>query len=158
MTKYFTAPVINDTEKEKRQTTYLEALGTLNYLEIIKGQFLPEPRECPKCKYVETILKEKMTDVSIAVEMLLDAYCNRFDIAVLISADTDLVPPITAIKKKFDNKRIVVFFPPQRFSDHLQDVAHKSLHIGRTHLRDSVFPDRVIREDRYVLERPVTWV
>ena len=157
MTKYFTAIVINDTEKQARQTRYLEALETLNYFKVFKGEFLPEPRECPNCKCIENIPKEKMTDVNIAVEMLSDAYCNSFDIALLISADTDFVPVVEAIRNNFDKKRIIICFPPKRFSDHLKDIAHAYYHIGKSHFARSLLPPKVTRDDGYILECPATW-
>jgi hypothetical protein len=39
--------------------------------------------------------------------MVEDAYENRFDIAYIVSCDTDIVPVITLIKKKFPDKIIV---------------------------------------------------
>src|ERR1039457_3467198 len=41
---------------------------------------------------------------------------GHFDSAVLISADSDLVPAISAVRRLFPAKRIVVAFPPERFS------------------------------------------
>jgi len=157
MTKYFTAPVINNKRKEEQQTTYLEALETLNYLEIFRGHFLPEPEKCPKCQHGYYIPKEKMTDVNIAVQMLLDAYDNRFNTALLITADTDLVPVIEAIKSRYSDKRIIVCFPPKRISDHLKDVAHGYIHINNGHLGKSLFPPKVTRGDGYPLTKPSAW-
>jgi uncharacterized LabA/DUF88 family protein len=54
----------------------------------------------------------KMTDVNIAVEMLVDAYNNTFDTALLISADSDLTAPLVAIRNLFPGKRVIVAFPP----------------------------------------------
>lgn len=42
---------------------------------------------------------EKGVDVQIAVDLLGDAYDNIYDVAVLISSDTDLIPAIKKIKK-----------------------------------------------------------
>jgi uncharacterized LabA/DUF88 family protein len=159
MTKYFTAIVINDMGKQQRQTRYIEALETLNYFQVFRGEFLSgEPQECPRCKYIIESPKEKMTDVSIAVEMLSDAYHNNFDVALLISADTDFVPVIKIIKHDYSNKRIVVCFPPERFSDHLKDIAHAYYHIGKGHFARSLLPPKVTRDDGFILERPATWI
>jgi len=48
-----------------------------------------------------TVNNEKMTDVNIATNMMIDAYTNAFDIAYVISGDSDLVPPIRAIRAHF---------------------------------------------------------
>ncbi|MGH9629467.1 MAG: NYN domain-containing protein [Bryobacteraceae bacterium] len=42
---------------------------------------------------------EKMTDVNIAVELLQDAFQGAFDTAILISADSDLIAPIAAVRR-----------------------------------------------------------
>jgi uncharacterized LabA/DUF88 family protein len=46
------------------------------------------------------IYKEKGTDVKIAVDLILGAIDNIYDIAILISSDTDLIPAIRYIKYK----------------------------------------------------------
>ena len=42
---------------------------------------------------------EKGVDVKIAVDLLIGAYENKYDIAILISSDTDLIPAIKKIKQ-----------------------------------------------------------
>ena len=49
--------------------------------------------------------KEKMTDVNIATEMLQDAFLDKYDMAMLISGDSDLIPPIRAIHNNFKKKK-----------------------------------------------------
>ena len=159
-TKYFTARITDAPNKEKRQTTYIEALETLrdfNDFEIYYGHYRKDPYECPHCRCVYKVPHEKMTDVNIATEMLLDASNDKFDKALLISADSDLVPPIKAIRNKYAEKGIVVAFPPGRYSADLESIASSSLHINRAKLAQSRFPDRVKKADGFVLERPQEW-
>jgi uncharacterized LabA/DUF88 family protein len=94
---------------------------------------------------------------NIAVEIMSDAYQDMFDVALLISADSDLTAPVLAIKNLFPDKRIVVAFPPQRHSAQLQRLAHGSLQIGRATLAKSVFPDKVHKPDGFILEKPAEW-
>jgi uncharacterized LabA/DUF88 family protein len=98
-----------------------------------------------------------MTDVNIATEMLLDAFNNRFDKALLVSADSDLVPPVKAIREKYPDKGIVMAFPPRRYSADLQTVASASLYINRADLSQSRFPPKVTKADGFVLECPPQW-
>ena len=49
--------------------------------------------------------REKGVDVKIATDMLIGAYDNHYDVAILISSDTDLIPAIKYIhylKKKVE--------------------------------------------------------
>lgn len=157
MTKYFTARVIGEPDKQKRQSTYIEALETLSNLKIFYGKYQLNPRECPNCGFKDKVPNEKMTDVNIAVEMLSDAINDEFDVALLLSADSDLVPPVRAIKNTFTQKRIVVAFPPKRSSVELENIAHASLRIGRANFARSVFPDKVRKADGFILQRPTAW-
>lgn len=50
------------------------------------------------------VFQEKGVDVHIAVDLLTGAYENRFDTALLVSSDTDLIPAIHGVKRK--GKRI----------------------------------------------------
>jgi len=159
-TKYFTARITDDPEKEKRQSTYIEALETLrgfNDFEIYYGHYRRDPYECPHCKCVYQVPHEKMTDVSIATEMLLDASNNRFDKALLVSADSDLVPPIKAIRNKYPEKGIIVAFPPSRYSTDLQKTANASLYINRANLAQSRLPNNIKKADGFILQRPLEW-
>jgi len=157
MTKYFTARIIGSPDKEKRQSTFIEALETVPNLEIIYGKYQLNPRECTHCGFKDQVPNEKMTDVNIAVEMLSDAVKDKFDTALLLSADSDLAPLIRAIKSTFTQKRVVVVFPPKRDSVELRNIAHACLRIGRANLARSLFPDNVRKADGFILQRPPTW-
>jgi uncharacterized LabA/DUF88 family protein len=65
-----------------------------------------------------------MTDVNIAFEIMSDAFQDHFDIALLISADSDLSAPVMAIKYLFPEKRVIVAFPPERHSAQFQRIAN----------------------------------
>ena len=98
-----------------------------------------------------------MTDVNIAVELLTDAFKEDFDLAFLISADSDLVGPIRSIKQLFPKKTVIVAFPPKRFSSVLRDEAHGSSYIARNTLAKSQFPEKITKPDGFVLRRPAQW-
>ena len=156
-TKYFTSRVSYPAEKERRQSTFLEALETLNDFRIYYGHYQSDPQRCRKCGHKVWIPNEKMTDVNIAVEMLSDAYQNLFDVALVISADSDLSPPVLAIKNLFPEKRVVIAFPPQRHSAQLQRLAHGFIQIGRASIARSAFPAKVPKADGFILRRPTEW-
>lgn len=158
--RYFTARVVAealDPRKPVRQNTYLEALDTLEDLHIHYGYFIPKTVRCYNCGETRRTFEEKMTDVNIAVEMLSDAGDDKFDTAIVVSADGDLAGPVEAVRHRYRSKRAVVAFPPEKHSARLRDAASASFTIGRTKFRDSLLPDQVTREDGFVLERPTSW-
>lgn len=156
-TKYFTSRITRAADKARRQSAYLEALATLSDFQIYYGHYQSNLQRCRKCGHKLWVPNEKMTDVNIAVEMLSDAYQDLFDVALLISADSDLSAPIRAIGSLFENKRVVVAFPPQRLSVQLQGLANAYLPIGRANIAKSVFPDRIQKADGFVLKKPPEW-
>ena len=159
-TKYFTSRVsscIQNPDKGRRQGVYLEALATLSPFSIFYGHYLQKPLRCRNCGACWNVHEEKMTDVNIAVELMTDAFQDRFDTALLISGDSDLAGPITAVSRLFPTKRVVVAFPPNRNSAHLRTIAHAYFTIGRKKIADSQFPDRLTKPDGHVLQRPINW-
>jgi len=91
-------------------------LETLTNVKIYYGNYQANKSVCRNCGFTAMIPSEKMTDVNIAVELLSDAYENKYDTAILISADSDLIAPINTVHRLFKYKRIIVAFPPARHS------------------------------------------
>ena len=155
--KYFTSRVSNDPDKQKRQTTYIEALETVN-IKIYYGNYQSDRTQCRLCGNIWPTYHEKMTDVNIATQMLIDAYQDSYDMAMLISGDSDLVPPIRAIHELFNKKRVLVAFPPKRHNASVALIAKGSLTIGRKKLVDSQFEIEVKKKDGFILRKPQSWI
>ncbi len=154
--KYFTSSVNNNPEKQKKQITYLEALESVG-IKIYYGNYQSSNVHCKKCNNIWKKYNEKMTDVNIATQILIDAYQDNYDMAMLMSGDSDLVPPILAVNEMFKNKRVFVAFPPKRHSSSVAIHAKGSLTIGRKKLLESQFAMKVQKNDGYVLEKPLDW-
>ena len=89
--------------------------------------------------------------------MLSDAYSDKYDMALLITGDSDLIPPIRAVHDFFKSKRVFVAFPPNRHNVSVNHAAKGSMIIGRKKLKDSQFPESVTKKDGYILKRPGEW-
>lgn len=155
-TKYFTTVVKAPEKKRLRQQVFLDALRTLPNLHLFFGHFLYAEVECRQCKHTYVTHHEKMTDVNISVEMLKDAFQDRFDVAFLISADSDLVSPIQTVHNLFPKKKVVSVFPPERYSAALKQVSKGVLRIGRSDLAQCQFPEQVA-SGGVILQRPSSW-
>jgi uncharacterized LabA/DUF88 family protein len=101
------------------QEVCLRALATTPLVDSVLGNFKKKSVECRVAlctfagkKFFAT-QEEKRTDVNIAVYMLDDAYRNLADTFALVSGDSDLVPPIRAIRNRFPDKRVIVYVPAQ---------------------------------------------
>ena len=154
--KYFTSRVSNNPDKQKRQNTYIEALESVG-VNIYYGSYQSDKVECKRCNNIWPTYNEKMTDVNIATQILIDAYQDKYDMAMLISGDSDLVPPLRAVHEIFKNKRVFVAFPPKRHNQSVALVAKGSLTIGRKKLVDSQFVSEVRKKDGFLLKKPKVW-
>jgi uncharacterized LabA/DUF88 family protein len=154
--KYFTSRVSNNPDKQKRQTVYIEALESVG-VKIFYGHYQRDTIECKTCGSMWPKYNEKMTDVNIATHIIVDSYKNIYDAAMLISGDSDLVPPIKAVHENFKNKRVIVAFPPKRHNNSVALVAKGSFTIGRKKLLDSQFPVEVVKHDGFKLIKPLDW-
>ena len=105
--RYFTALVDGrkDPDTPHRQQTYLRALGTIPDLTIHYGSFTTHVKTLPLESGrvgMARVLKtdEKGSDVNLASHLLLDAFAGEFEIALVVSNDSDLAFPIRAVRKR----------------------------------------------------------
>lgn len=135
----------------------------LESVEILEGRYESYPSICRECKTVQRCIrcdkpqwvnKEKRTDVAIAVNMLDDAYNNLYDVAYLISADTDFVPALEKIRLL--QKTIIVCFPPNKRADELLRFcnSHKKI---IDYIDDCELPEELKNRFGYLLKRPAEW-
>ena len=95
---------------------WLSGLRNKPFFEVIEGvqQLRPVNSSIPIDIYDNSTFKtkEKGTDINLAVNMLSKAYQNAYDIAILVSGDTDYIP---VIKELHNLGKIVVLatFPTQ---------------------------------------------
>jgi len=120
---YFTTP-LKSTPKRNQQIALEKANRLLNgnRFEIKYGKFYDKEYICPNCGLQYAIPEEKRTDVNISVQMMRDCALNNTDILFLVSADSDLIPTIKSIKCDYPDKTVTVFFPPQNFSNDINNL------------------------------------
>lgn len=120
--KYFSArvdPRSSDTEQPLRQAIYWRALRTLPNLEIIEGHFRVRQvnatvvRPPPRFIWVYKT-EEKGSDVNLAAHLLMDGFRNRYEVALVVSGDSDLVSPIRMVREQL--RKPVGVLNPQRLS------------------------------------------
>ena len=155
--KYFTSRIKGNPDKVTRQDAFIQALKTVSNLDVLYGKYGTRGYKCQRCSHEGLLPTEKMTDVYIASEMLLDASQNRYDIAYLISGDKDLVPVIKTIKEAFPSRRIVLIPPPMRYCSDLAEVAHTTLTMWEHYIKNSQFPETITRLNATQLKRPPSW-
>lgn len=157
---YYTARVSDrphDPGKSTRQQIYLRALKTLPNVEIHLGHFLSHsvwmPMDVPSpaqqvhandsvvyARVVRT--EEKGSDVNIAAHLVRDAFRGEFEVAVIVSNDSDLLAPIRIVHREI-GKIVGILNPQKRASRELGKEAAFQRSIRPTALKRSQFPDEL---------------
>ena len=152
--KYFTAFATWRPDSFTKHRAYVSALEARG-VHVILGQFKEKPRHCASCKYRWTGHEEKETDVQIAVHMVADAVTGSADRIVLISADTDLSPPIKMIASLRPECEVFVAAPPKRLSK-CRSLGPK-LEITAGRLRRCLLPNPAQISPQQYVGRPDAW-
>lgn len=167
-THYFTAKVSarpHDPDQPQRQQTYFRALQTVPEIEIHLGHFLTHEINMPdaaawragRYRPVRVIkTEEKGSDVNLATTLLMDAFDDLFDVAVIISNDSDLKEPISQVRRRF-GKTIGILAPEgARISRAILPLADFIKHIRPGALANSQFASRM--SDRVgQFQKPAGW-
>ena len=122
LTKYFTARVAalpGDPGQPTRQQFYWRALRTLPAFEIILGEFRTRRVRAavvnPPPKTIEVFkIEEKGSDVNLAAHLLHDGFLGRYDAAIVVTGDSDLISPIKMVRTTL--QKPVGVLNPQRAS------------------------------------------
>lgn len=103
--KFFTARVTGkfDQDKPLRQNFYLRALKTLPNIEIMEGAFINKNIKIQINQDISlsgVVPEEKGTDVNLATHLVNDAHNKKFDVAVVVSNDSDLSEAIRIVNQE----------------------------------------------------------
>jgi uncharacterized LabA/DUF88 family protein len=164
--KYYTARVSGnrDPNEPNRQAAYLRALKTTPGLSIYYGKFLPKiikrPLVLPPAygsRYVDVhTTEEKGSDVNLASHLIRDGFRSRYDVAVVVSKDTDLCEPMRIVNKEL-GLPVGLLCPDGDVPKGLRQVASFVRHIANSDLANSQFPDPVIGLAGQKIHKPPHW-
>ncbi|HEY1017801.1 MAG TPA: NYN domain-containing protein [Sediminibacterium sp.] len=155
---YFSATP-HDTGKHDRQDLFFSANKLNPKFKLELGRYLPKDQKCIKCGNVHKTFEEKETDVKIATKMISDVVYGRCDISIIVSADSDLTPPIHFIREFSKSHKIFVYFPPNRYSSNLNALANniKKLDGSTVAFGANLLPESITLPSGYVISRPPSW-
>ena len=161
--KYFTANVSareSDPQQPIRQQAYLRAISTLPTVSVVYGHYLshvvsarlanPPTSGSPYVKIIKT--EEKGSDVNLATHLLHDAHLNRFDIAVVVSNDSDLLEPIRLVRQEL-KKTVGVLNPHKNPSRAIQPHVDFYKPIRQGALQQCQLPE-MLTDSRGTIRKP----
>ena len=162
---FFTAKVNGkrDPDQPNRQQIYFRELNTLPQVRIHLGHFLSQPQKMlaaeswPTGNKFHMVMRteEKGSDVNLATQLLVDAFDDAFDVAVIISNDGDLKSAISVVRDRF-KKTIGIIFPRHPISRALKPLAHFTNTPTSTALKLSQFPDEM-KDVNGLFRKPKSW-
>jgi uncharacterized LabA/DUF88 family protein len=146
--KYFTARVSARPQNPSApidQQVYLRALRTVPNLEIIFGHFLTHSVPMvltgvmPAQRVWVDKTEEKGSDVNLAAHLVRDAFQKRFEVAALVTNDSDLAEPVRIVTKEL-GMPVGILNPHEHHSVTLKLLATFIKRIRQSHLIASQFP------------------
>lgn len=166
--RYFTArvsPRAGDPDAPKRQQAYLSALSSLPELSVHYGRFLPKTKWRPVVHPVwnpHVLIEihdteEKGSDVNLAAHLLNDGWRDRYDVALVMSQDTDLCEPLRMVKSDLRKGVGLVCLDGRQPNKRLGSVADFVRHVTPQRLASSQFSDPVLARNGRPARKPESW-
>lgn len=162
--KYFTARVSGRPHNPSApidQQVYLRALRTIPNLEIILGHFLTHSVPMmltgvtpPKRVWVDKT-EEKGSDVNLAAHLVRDAFQKNFELAVIITNDSDLAEPVRIVTKEL-GMPVGILNPHEHHSVTLKPLATFVKRIRQSHLIACQFPP-TLTDKKGAFSKPTSW-
>jgi hypothetical protein len=158
--KYYTAYADHladrSPEKSRRHRAYVRALTAVR-VEVQLHHFKRKDAWDTHTRQRFVTHEEKETDVAIACDVLEGAARDQFDVAVLVTGDTDLRPAVQAFQRLYPSKRLLFAFPFNRKNSELTRVAPGSFSLSAQSYADHQLPDRVKLPSGKHVYRPAKW-
>jgi len=141
--KYFSAKPY-DNDQSLRQNAFFQANKENLRFKLILGKYLKKDITCFKCGNIIHSHEEKETDVRIATQIVADAYQKNCDVAIVVSADSDMIPAIELAIEA--NQKVFIYFPPNQYSSNLATMGvGKPIQMKQyeSRFRQALLPDEV---------------
>jgi hypothetical protein len=99
--------------------------------------------------------EEKGSDVNLGAHLVRDAFQKKFEMAAILTNDTDLVEPIRIVVEEL-NLPIILLTPVNKPATSLVKYAADVRHIG-PYLGPCQFPNPVINAKGAKIHKPKSW-
>ncbi len=172
---YYTARISGrvDPSAPARQHAYLRALATLPEVAVHYGNFLVSqkwaglvqpPEFRPPCALPSGVVpqvacvwktEEKGSDVNLGVHLVRDAFRVAFEMAAVLTNDTDLVEPLRIVTEEV-GLSVTLLSPVARPATSLAAVASAVRHVG-PYLGPCQLPDQILVPGRKPIIKPASW-
>lgn len=156
---HYCSAVQRSADKAKRQELFFSANKMNPRFNLHLGKYMDKKMKCRGCGAPMPYYEEKETDVQLATLIIKNVVQDRCDISILVSADSDLMPPIRLVREIKPKHKLIAYFPPQRFSYDLKNNSNSSVDLGghQSRFEASLFPEVVTLPSGFALKQPDHW-
>lgn len=156
--KYFSAKPDN-LDKALRQNAFFQANKENTKFQLFLGKYLRKNIKCYNCGHIIQTYEEKESDVRIATQIVNDANNHHCDVAIVVSADSDMIPAIELAMAA--GTKVFVYFPPFHRSNSLSGISTSrviNLERYESRFRQCILPDVVhLKSADFDLAIPDKW-
>lgn len=158
---YFTARPKNK-GKMTRQNMLMGCNKAINgeKLKIHYGKYQDKPIICRAddgCGKTFMHWEEKQTDVNLAIKMIENCHYDECQKIILISGDSDFLPPLKLIKNIY-KKELLVMFPPTKYTNSIVQLNINYLQMEKHKPKwNKALMENVIELDGKTYRKPVEW-
>lgn len=164
--RYFTALVSarqSDPQQPQRQQAFIRAIKTIPNLSVHYGFFLTNRKRLPLAdppayghRTVEVLVtQEKGSDVNLATFLITDGILKDYEVAVIISNDSDLALPIDFVRNEL-KLPVGILNPHRHRSSELSKLTTFYKPIRKGVLAASQFPDS-LTDAQGTITKPSVW-
>ena len=168
-------PDVRDRNIHIRQDIYLRALRTLPTVQIFEGKFTVQDTRmwrrpeigCPCCDNLTPPCKccggntvpvikreEKGSDVQLAIQLINDGFKQDYDVALVVSNDSDIQPAVDLVRNEMGRK---VFVADPRNSKHPSLLGDDRRKVRPNTLRNNQLPLTLLDLNGNSITRPISW-
>ena len=143
--EYFSAYATWLPGKYRRHQAYVKALVGAG-VSINMAHFKTKDVSCNACGHQWRSREEKESDVRLSLRIFEHAVDDAFDRAIIVSADSDLVPIVQAIKARFPQKQIFIAAPPKRYNvarDLVKSAGGSAMELRPSRIAKNLFPKNI---------------
>lgn len=154
----------DDPQQASRHDAFIRALRTLPNVEVYVGRFQKSKREAFLVRPIENapiqqtvyIFQEKKSDVSLATHLMVDAFEDRFDRAVVLTNDTDFTVPVSMVCERF-HREVIVVSPDITLSRDLAKAGTSGHVLDRGLLSVCQLTNPVVDAQGRSIHKPTNW-
>ena len=141
--QYFSAYATWLPKAYRRHQTYVRALRQVG-VSVNLAHFKTKNIQCHKCKNTWKSREEKESDVRLALAVVEGAMDDRYDRAIIVSADSDLVPAVKSVKSRDARKEVLIAAPRRRLGvarDLVEAADGSAVEVSQNRLAQHLFPE-----------------